>query len=249
MPKTRLDALMVARGLAESRDWAQRLIRAGEVRVNGQVIDAPARLVLEAVEVVVAQPPRYVSRGGFKLEAALDHFGIDPAGRICADAGSSTGGFTDCLLQRGATRVYAVDVGTNQLHWRLRQDPRVVVRERENARYLDALPEPISLAVTDVSFISLTMILPQVFKWMSMVTIAATVTAAEVVALIKPQFEAGRAQVGRGGIVRDPDVHAAVVEKIVSFAAGCGWPSRGVIDSPLLGADGNREFLVWLGRA
>ncbi|MEO6061740.1 MAG: TlyA family RNA methyltransferase [Thermoflexales bacterium] len=242
MPKQRLDALMVARGLAESRDWAQRLIRAGEVRVAGQVVDAPAKLVHADADIVVAQPPRFVSRGGFKLEAALDQFGIDPTGKVCADAGSSTGGFTDCLLQRGAARVYAVDVGTNQLHWRLRQDPRVIVRERENARYLEALPEFIGIAVADLSFISLTLVLPQIFKWMD------GSAEASVVALIKPQFEAGRAQVGRGGIVRDPAVHAEVVEKISRFAAGNGWPARGVIASPITGAEGNHEFLIWLGR-
>ena len=234
---------MAARGLAESRDWAQRLIRAGEVRVAGQVVDAPARLVADDAEITVARPPKYVSRGGLKLEAALEAFAIDPAGRVCADAGSSTGGFTDCLLQRGARRVYAVDVGTGQLHWRLRNDPRVVVRERENIRYLDALPEPVTLAVVDVSFISLTLILPQLFKWM------APGPTAGVVALIKPQFEAGREQVGRGGIVRDPEVHRSVVDKIVRFADGQGWPSGGLIDSPIQGTDGNVEFLIWLRRA
>ena len=233
---------MVARGLAESRDWAQRLIRAGEVRVAGQVVDAPAKLVPDVADIAVAQPPRFVSRGGFKLEAALDQFGIDPAGKVCADAGSSTGGFTDCLLQRGATRVYAVDVGTNQLHWRLRQDPRVIVRERENARYLEALPERVAIAVADLSFISLTLVLPQIFKWM------ADSPEAAIIALIKPQFEAGRAQVGRGGIVRDPAVHAEVVDKIARFATGNGWPARGVIESPITGAEGNHEFLIWLGR-
>ena len=233
---------MAARGLADSRDWAQRLIRAGEVRVAGQVVDAPAKLVPDDADIVVAQPPRFVSRGGFKLEAALEQFGIDPAGKVCADAGSSTGGFTDCLLQRGAARVYAVDVGTNQLHWRLRQDARVIVRERENARYLEALPERVGVAVADLSFISLTLVLPQIFKWMD------GSPGAAVIALIKPQFEAGRAQVGRGGIVRDPAVHAEVVEKISRFAAGNGWPARGVIASPITGAEGNHEFLIWLGR-
>ncbi len=156
MPKTRLDVLLVARGLAESRDWAQRLIRAGEVRVErsghrpaGEDLPADDRAI------AVKQPPKYVSRGGFKLEAALDHFHIDPAGMTCADVGSSTGGFTDCLLQRGAAKVYALDVGNNQLHWKLRNDPRVVVMEKINVRFLEALPEPIHLAVIDVSFISL----------------------------------------------------------------------------------------------
>ncbi len=241
MPKVRLDALMVARGLAESRDWAQRLIRAGEVRVNDQVVDQPAKRFDEDVIITVAQAPRYVSRGGYKLEAALDHFHIAPSGWVCADVGSSTGGFTDCLLQRGAARVYAVDVGSNQLHWRLRHDPRVVVMEGVNARYLDALPEPIALATVDVSFISLELILPKVFGWIA----PPARQAGGVIALIKPQFEAGRAHVGKGGVVRDPQVHHDVVARITAFCAQRGWPARGVIESPILGADGNKEFLAW----
>ncbi|BCX05943.1 MAG: TlyA family rRNA (cytidine-2'-O)-methyltransferase [Candidatus Roseilinea sp.] len=241
MPKVRLDTLMVARGLAESRDWAQRLIRAGEVRVNDQVVDQPAKRFDEDVTITVAQAPKYVSRGGYKLEAALDHFHIAPAGWVCADVGSSTGGFTDCLLQRGAARVYAVDVGSNQLHWRLRQDPRVVVMEGVNARYLDALPEPIALATVDVSFISLELILPKVFGWVAQ----PVPRTGGVIALIKPQFEAGRAQVGKGGVVRDPQVHRDVIARITAFCAQQGWPARGVIESPILGADGNKEFLAW----
>lgn len=241
MPKVRLDALMVSRGLAESRDWAQRLIRAGEVRVNDQVVDQPARRFDEDVAIAVAQAPRYVSRGGYKLEAALDRFHIVPSGWVCADVGSSTGGFTDCLLQRGAARVYAVDVGSNQLHWRLRHDPRVVVMEGVNARYLDALPEPIALATVDVSFISLELILPKVFGWIAL----SARSVGGVVALIKPQFEAGRARVGKGGVVRDPQVHHDVIARITAFCAQQGWPARGVIESPILGADGNKEFLAW----
>ncbi|GIV84051.1 MAG: TlyA family rRNA (cytidine-2'-O)-methyltransferase [Candidatus Roseilinea sp.] len=241
MSKVRLDALMVSRGLAESRDQAQRLIRAGEVRVNEQVVDQPAKRFDEGVAITVAQAPRYVSRGGYKLEAALDRFHIAPSGWACADVGSSTGGFTDCLLQRGAARVYAVDVGRNQLHWRLRHDPRVVVMEGVNARYLDALPEAIALATVDVSFISLTLILPKVFGW-----IAPTArSAGGVIALIKPQFEAGRAHVGKGGVVRDPQVHHDVIARITAFCAQQGWPARDVIESPILGADGNQEFLAW----
>jgi 23S rRNA (cytidine1920-2'-O)/16S rRNA (cytidine1409-2'-O)-methyltransferase len=264
MPRQRLDVLMVARGLAETRDWAQRLIRAGEVRVNGQVVDAPAKLVADDVAIEVEQPPKYVSRGGFKLEAALDAFHIAPAGWVCADVGSSTGGFTDCLLQRGARRVYAVDVGSNQLHWKLRKDPRVVPMEHVNARHLEALPEPVSLAVVDVSFISLELILPRVFAWtLPLPEGEPALSEAEgeraenplqrgmgaVVALIKPQFEAGREKVGRGGIVRDPAVHQAVVERVSNFCANQGWPPRGLIDSPILGADGNKEFLVWCMRS
>ncbi len=230
--------------MAESRDWAQRLIRAGEVRVNGQVIDQPASTHNDdgALVVTVDNPPRYVSRGGFKLEAALDAFGIDPRESVCADVGSSTGGFTDCLLQRGAQRVHALDVGTNQLHWKLRNDPRVRVQERVNVRFVDALPEPVALVVIDVSFISLRLILPKTVSWLSPANLG-------IIALIKPQFEAGREQVGKGGIVRDPDVHLAVVERVTGFAAALGWPARAVIDSPILGTDGNKEFLAHLCRA
>ncbi len=252
--KTRLDALMVARGLAETRDWAQRLIRAGEVRVGGQMVDTPAKLIAADADIAVANPPKYVSRGGLKLEAALDAFGVDPAGLACADVGSSTGGFTDCLLQRGARRVYAVDVGRHQLHWKLRQDARVAVMEQVNARYLEALPEPVQLAVADVSFISLTLILPRIFAWIgpSLPFSASPPADAErppegrVIALIKPQFEAGRDKVGRGGIVRDPQVHREVVDYISAFCREQGWPPRGLIESPILGTDGNKEFLVVL---
>ena len=237
--KTRLDVLLVARGLADTRDWAQRLIRAGEVRVNGQVIETPAKLFAPDVEIAVQTPPQYVSRGGFKLAAALDHFQIDPAGLTCADVGSSTGGFTDCLLQRGARRVYAIDAGRHQLHWKLRNDPRVALMEQVNARYLDMLPEPAQLAVIDVSVISLTLILPRVFDWLR-------ATGGAVIALIKPQFEAGRDKVGKGGIVRDPEVHQQVIDHITAFCAAQGWQRRGLIDSPILGTDGNKEFLIWL---
>ena len=237
-PKVRLDVLMVARGLAETRDWAQRLIRAGEVRVNEQVVDMPSKLVAESVVITVQNPPKYVSRGGFKLEAALNQFQLDPSGMVCADVGSSTGGFTDCLLQRRAMRVYALDVGNNQLHWKLRNDPRVVVMEGVNVRYLEALPEPVQLASIDVSFISLTLILPRVFAWLD--------PQGSVVALIKPQFEAGREKVGRGGIVRDPAVHQEVIDHVTAFCTQSGWVVRGVIESPILGTDGNKEFLAWV---
>ncbi len=240
MKKIRLDALMVSRGLAESRDWAQRLIRAGEVRVNEQVIDAPAKTFADdpLLTITVDQPPRYVSRGGFKLEAALNQFAIDVRDKVCVDVGSSTGGFTDCLLQRGAARVIALDVGRNQLHWKLRNDPRVTVMEDVNARHLDALPATPSIAVMDVSFISLELILPKVFVWIA--------SDGDIVALIKPQFEAGRELVGKGGIVRDVAVHAQVVERIKTFCANAGWQPRGVIESPILGTEGNKEFLIHL---
>jgi len=265
MPKTRLDVLLVTRGLAESRDWAQRLIRAGEVRVNDQVIDQPAKAFADDVAIVVEQPPKYVSRGGFKLEAALDAFKVNPTGLVCADVGSSTGGFTDCLLQRGAAKVYALDVGNNQLHWKLRNDPRVVVMEKVNVRYLDALPEPVDLAVMDVSFISLELVLPKVFGFCSLLPPepvegrggdnspspqpSASRGEGEVVILIKPQFEAGKEKVGKGGIVRDPAVHAEVIERITAFCANQGWPVQGIIESPILGTDGNKEFLALLRRS
>jgi 23S rRNA (cytidine1920-2'-O)/16S rRNA (cytidine1409-2'-O)-methyltransferase len=238
---------MVARGLAESRDWAQRLIRAGEVRVNDQVVDQPSKLFGDDIAIDIAQPPKYVSRGGFKLEAALDLFYIDPTGWICADVGSSTGGFADCLLQRGAAKIYALDVGANQLHWKLRNDARVVVMERVNVRHLDALPEPIGLAVIDVSFISLELILPKVFGWLT--AEPSPLGEGVVVALIKPQFEAGKASVGKGGIVRDPAVHQQVLDRIRMFCANQGWPVHGIIESPILGAEGNKEFLALLRRS
>ena len=249
--KIRLDALLAARGLAPSRDWAQRLVRAGEVRVNGQVIDQPARLLTDAPDLLVTvdAPPKYVSRGGFKIEGALDAFAINPNGCTCADVGSSTGGFTDCLLQRGAARVYALDVGTNQLNWKLRNDPRVVVQEKVNVRYLETLPEPIDLAVIDVSFISLDLILPRVIGWMRRRDDGrddGRDNGYGIVALVKPQFEAGREKVGKGGIVRDPAVHDAVLERIGRVAHHLGWPVHACIDSPILGTDGNKEFLVYL---
>ncbi len=239
-PRARLDVLMVSQGLAETRDWAQRLIRAGEVRVNGQVVDLPSKLVGADAAITVQNPPKYVSRGGLKLEAALDQFRLEVRDLVCADVGSSTGGFTDCLLQRGARRVYALDVGANQLHWRLRNDPRVVVMEGVNVRYLQALPETVQFACVDVSFISLTLVLPRVFGWLA--------ARGSVVALIKPQFEAGREKVARGGIVRDPAVHREVVERITAFCVQSGWAVRGVIESPILGTDGNKEFLAWVQR-
>ncbi|HQV70397.1 MAG: TlyA family RNA methyltransferase [Anaerolineae bacterium] len=251
--KIRLDVVMVERGLTETRDMAQRLIRAGEVRVDDQVIDTPAKPISPDAKIDVAQPPKYVSRGGFKLEAALDAFGVDPAGFVCADVGSSTGGFSDCLLQRGAAKIFALDVGANQLHWKLRNDPRVVVMEKVNVRHLNALPEPIDLAVIDVSFISLELILPKVFGWMERSAPGALpnelgqplrALRPQVIALIKPQFEAGREQVGKGGIVRDPAVHAAVVARVVNFAANQGWQASPVIESPITGTQGNKEFLV-----
>lgn len=241
MGRIRLDRLLVERGLVESRAAAQRLIRAGEVRVADQVIDQPGTLVAPDVSVTLAARPRFVSRGGEKLEAALIGFGIDVRGWVAADVGASTGGFTDCLLQRGATRVYAIDVGYGQLDWRLRNDPRVVVMERTNARYLDRLPESVHLVTIDVSFISLRLILPQAVNWLR--------PRGQMVALIKPQFEAGRRDVGKGGVVRDPAVHRRVLMEVAQAAGALGLTLRGMMVSPLLGPAGNREFLGWWERS
>jgi len=240
--KQRADVLLVTRGLCESREMAKRLILAGEVRSGDKVIDKPGTKLPDDIALEVRERPKYVGRGGLKLEAALDAFRIDPAGLVCLDIGASTGGFTDCLLQRGAVRVHAVDVGTNQLAWKLRSDERVVVREKFNARRLEVgdLGERVSLVVIDVSFISLEKILPAAFGVLE--------NGGELVCLIKPQFEVGREDVGKGGIVRDPELHRRAVDKIRNFATGqCERKWRGVIDSPITGADGNREFLAWIG--
>ena len=241
MKKPRLDQELVSRGLCDSREQAKRLILAGKVTVEGVENPKPGSNVPPDAEITVKESPKYVGRGGFKMEKALDEFAIDPAGKIALDAGASTGGFTDCLLQRGAEKVYAFDVGTNQLAWKLRSDPRVVSREQFNVRHLkpDDLPEPVDLVVIDVSFISLTKILGPVFDVLR--------TGGDLVCLIKPQFELEREQVGKGGIVRDPELHRQAVEKIRRFAKDVlakDW--RGVVESPISGADGNLEFLAWL---
>src|SRR5262245_9950846 len=236
--KERLDKLLVTRGLADTRAKAQALILAGQV-FSGQLrLDKAGQLVPVDIEVTIREPMPFVSRGGLKLATALDHFGIEVAGRICLDVGASTGGFTDCLLQRGAARVVAVDVGRGQLDWKLRQDSRVESRENVNARYLspDDFTCRFEIVVTDVSFISLTKILPVVPPLVQ--------NPAFVIALIKPQFEVGREEVGKGGIVRDEKLHSRVIEEIVTFAAELGMRPVGVIDSPILGADGNHEFLA-----
>ena len=236
--KKRLDVLLVERELTETRARAQALILAGDVRVNDQVIGKAGALVAEDATITIRAPLKYVSRGGLKLEGALDAFALDARDRICVDIGASTGGFTDCLLQRGVARVYAIDVGYGQLAWKLRNDPRVVIMDRLNIRHLDALPQPVDLAVIDVSFISLTLVLPVVKRLLQ--------SRGECIALIKPQFEAGRAQVGRGGIVRDARVHRAVLEKIAQYAIANDWRVRGVCRSPITGADGNFEFFIHL---
>jgi len=236
--KARIDQLLVDRGLAESRSKAQALILAGEVLVNGQKAGKAGQTVNVDSRIDVLAAPRFVGRGGFKLEAALEHFAISVQDRLCLDIGSSTGGFTDCLLQRGAKKVYAFDAGTNQLDWKLRNDPRVVLREQFNARHLTPadVAEPIDLAVCDVSFISVTMILPVLPSLLTPV--------GEMVILVKPQFEVGRAQVGKGGIVRDPALHQAACERVEKAVAALGYRSS-LIASPLPGAEGNQEFLLY----
>jgi 23S rRNA (cytidine1920-2'-O)/16S rRNA (cytidine1409-2'-O)-methyltransferase len=253
MAKVRLDVLLVDRGLAESRAKAQAMIMAGQVRVADQVTLKPATAVAADSVLTVDSGPRFVSRGGEKLDAALEAFAIDVAGLICADVGASTGGFTDCLLQRGAAKVFAIDVGKGILHWKLRNDPRVVVMEETNARYIESLPEQVSLVTVDASFISLKILLPVVKKWLALpydsppnfVEIGGSWRGA--IALIKPQFEAGKKDVSRGdGVIRDPEIHKQVLLDILSFAQKEGFQIRGLIKSPLLGPKGNAEFLAWL---
>lgn len=236
--KERLDKLLVERGLAASRSRAQALVMAGEVYVDGELADKAGMQVALDAELSVAEPLPYVSRGGYKLAEALEQFGIEVEGSVCADVGACTGGFTDVLLQRGAARVYAIDVGYGQLDWKIRQDERVVVMERTNARYLESLAERVSLIVIDVSFISLRLILPSARAWL--------LEDGEIVALVKPQFEAGREQVGKGGIVRDEKVRREVVERLWRWAAAEELGPLDVIRSPIEGSGGNREYLMWL---
>lgn len=236
--KQRIDLVLVERGFASSREQARARLLAGDVRVGDQVIAKAGTLVAPDALIAVRDAPRFVSRGGEKLAHALARFGIDAAHRTAMDAGASTGGFTDCLLQAGAVRVYAVDVGYGQLHWRLRQDPRVVVMERVNLRHLATLPEPVDVATLDLSFISLRLVLAQVAGLLR--------PDGEIVALVKPQFEAGRAHVNHGGVVRDPKVHARVLVELLTWSAGHGIGVRGLTASPLLGPAGNVEFLAHL---
>ncbi|MFC2037600.1 TlyA family RNA methyltransferase [Chloroflexota bacterium] len=237
--KERLDLLVVEQGLAHSQERAQRLIMAGQVAVDGRLVDKPGTQVPVAAQVTVKDRRPYVSRGGLKLAAALDAFELDASGRTVADVGASTGGFTDCLLQRGAARVYAIDVGYGQLAWKLRQDSRVVVLDRTNARYLESLPELVDLATIDVSFISLKLVLPAVMGWLK--------AGGQIVALIKPQFEARRKQVGTGGVVRDPAIHRSVLEEITGWTESHGLGLMGLSRSPVTGPAGNVEFLAhWM---
>src|SRR5512132_863667 len=247
MPKVRLDVLLVERGLAESRAKAQALIMAGQVRVAGQTTLKPATAIPSDSVLTVDSGPRFVSRGGEKLDAALEAFAIDVTGLICADVGASTGGFTDCLLQHGAAKVYAIDVGKGILHWKLRNDARVVVMEDTNARFVETLPEAVSLVSVDASFISLRVLLPVIRKWFPAAESAAGDGACDVIALVKPQFEAGRQEAARGdGVIRDPFIHRQVLLGVLTFAEGHGFRVRGLIRSPLVGPKGNVEFLAWL---
>jgi len=241
MAKKRLDILLVERGLAESRARAQAYIMEGRVRAGDRVYSKPGEALDEAAPLTLEQPETsYVGRGGEKLAHALDRFALDPAGLVALDVGASTGGFTDVLLRRGAARVYAVDVGYGELAWSLREDPRVVVMERTNIRYLERLPEQPALAVIDVSFISLDKVLPAVWRLLG--------PDGRVVALIKPQFEAGRGLVGKGGVVRDPATHRLVLERALGYADDAGWRLGGLVASPILGRAGNREFLALWGK-
>lgn len=240
MPRERLDLALVKLGLAPSREQAKRLIMAGEVTVTGRRITQPGWLLKESEQIVVRQPPKFVSRGGLKLEGALEHFGIDVAGMTAFDVGASTGGFTDCLLQRGATKVFAYDVGTNQLAWKLRSDPRVVSREQFNLRHMrrEDVGQDVDILVADLSFISLTLVLPAALQVLR--------TGGQAVVLIKPQFELSREEVGKGGIVREPELHAKACTRIEDFVRSQSqlqW--RGLVESSIQGTDGNREFLAW----
>jgi len=237
--KKRLDVLVHELGLAPSREMAQRYILAGEILVNGELKTKPGVSVPAGVEVTLKKAAQFVSRGGLKLQGALQAFPIAVAEKICADVGASTGGFTDCLLQDGAAKVYAIDVGYGQLAVKLRNDARVVVMERTNARYLENLPEKVSLVVIDASFISLKLLLPVVRNWLTL--------NADVVALIKPQFEAGKAEVNKGdGVVKDSAIHRSVLQDILSASQAMGYAVSGLVESQIVGPKGNHEFLVWL---
>ena len=245
MGKRRLDALLVERGLAESPEKARALAMAGAVLAEGRPVLQAGALVEESARLEVAEPPRYVSRGGDKLEHALRVFALDVRGLVAADLGASTGGFTDCLLQHGAARVYAVDVGRGQLDYRLRQDPRVVVMEGVNVRHLEGLPEPVDVVTADLSFISLRLVLP-VVRGLFDTRRGARPCAPSAVVLFKPQFEAKRSEVPRGGVIRDPLLHATLIGRFAAWCVRGGFRVQGLTASPILGASGNREFFFWL---
>lgn len=236
--KLRLDKLLVERQLARTRSKAAAMIMAAEVSADGRMVDKPGTQVSASATITLKDKPRYVGRGGYKLEAALEAFPLLARDKACADVGASTGGFTDCLLQHGAARVHAIDVGSGIIDYRLRKDDRVRLLENTNARYLQSLGELVSLAVIDVSFISLRLILPAALRWLT--------DDADIIALVKPQFEAGKHAVGKGGIVRDLSVHQHVLREVVSFASDIGLTPSGLIRSPITGAKGNVEYLLWL---
>lgn len=236
--RLRIDTLLVGRGLVESREKARVMVMEGSVVVDNRAVVKPSTLVDEDAEIRILQSPQFVSRGGLKLDYALDQFQIDVKGLVGVDVGASTGGFTDCLLKRGARKVYAVDVGYGQLDYRLRQDPRVVVMERVNARYAFKLPEPVDLATLDLSFISLEKVVPAVARLVK--------SREPLIALVKPQFEAGKEQVSKGGLVKDPLVHASVLGRFIIWAVNHSFRLGGLVASPILGAEGNKEFLVLL---
>jgi 23S rRNA (cytidine1920-2'-O)/16S rRNA (cytidine1409-2'-O)-methyltransferase len=238
MKKVRLDLLVVEKGQVESRSIAQRLIMEGRVRIDGVIVSKPGMTVSDSSSIEIHQSPQFVSRGGEKLNAAILGMNIPVSGFICADVGASTGGFTDCLLQHGAIKVYAIDVGYGQLDWRLRNDPRVVVMERTNARHIQVLKEPVDLVTIDASFISLKILVSVVKDWIK--------PSGSIVALIKPQFEAGRQEVNRGsGVISDPAIRSRIVEDIRNFLHTSGFLIKGIIQSPITGPKGNVEFLIW----
>jgi len=238
MSKIRADVLLVQQGLAETRAQARRLIQAGQVKANDQVVVKPGTLLRPDARLEVISGPRFVSRGGEKLAAALEAFPLQVRNAVAADVGASTGGFTDCLLQHGARRVYAVDVGRGQLHWKLRQDPRVIVMEGVNARYLERLPEPVDIITTDVSFISLTKLWPVLKGWLAP-------SGGEGIALVKPQFEVGRQAAAKTkGVIRDPALWRAALETVLEAAYAQGYAAQGLLPSPVLGPKGNVEFLL-----
>jgi len=236
--KRRIDSLLVAEGLVASRAKAQALIMAGEVTVDGRIVTRPGTLIEEGAAIVISEPPPFVSRGGIKLDHALDEFRLDVRGKVAADIGASTGGFTDCLLKRGASRVYAIDVGYGQLDYRLRQDPRVVVMERVNARYPISLPEKVDFATIDLSFISVTKVIPSVAQILK--------EDGYLVVLVKPQFESRKGEVGKGGIIKDSQLHAIILGRFIVWVVDNGFRLKGLIVSPILGTEGNKEFFVLL---
>jgi 23S rRNA (cytidine1920-2'-O)/16S rRNA (cytidine1409-2'-O)-methyltransferase len=235
--KKRLDLMLFEKGMVASRSLAQRMVMAGEIRVNGEMVIRPSHSVSEEDEIVIQPLPRYVSRGGEKLAKALHSFNLlDLSGKVCADVGSSTGGFTDCLMQHGASRIYAIDVGKGLLHWKLRNDPRVIAMEENNARFILSLPEPIDLVTIDASFISLKTLLPVIKNWLN--------AQGKIIALIKPQFEAGRELAAKGrGVIRDPIVHQEILRDMILFCLDIGLEVLDLEVSPILGPKGNREFL------